>query len=407
LFKSISLLLAFLPDTALLLIDPPEDRAMAVDDENTRIRLSPLQLDPKKTLRREPPRPKHLRSPGYDERFDGLTIFYDCFQLNGGRGVLMLGPPLLNLERSVLGALRRAFRMSWFSRLSITRLDRLSQLRTGVFAAVELPAGLFHQARLVAQPNCSDLFHERRVIMTQTRNNELHWIRDWALFFVDKHGADAVLLYDNASTKYHTDQIRDVIHSVPGVDVGVVVDWPYPYGIRDGLRWDSDYGQYGMLEHARHRFLSGAQAVINCDIDEFPITEGGECLFDIATRSNTGYLKYGGQWVENASLSPDAATDRRRHKDYVYRSKKPEMAGEEDQWADKWTIVPSRHQTGAQWRVHDVVGAVPDPISELVRFRHFRAINQNWAFDRWHPEEPDACRHVVDEELREWLRMFE
>ena len=85
---------------------------------------------------------------------------------------------------------------------------------------------------------------------------------------------------------------------MPGVAAAAVVDWPYPYGVPDGRRWDSDYCQYGVLEHARHRFLAEAQAVVNSDIDEFPVTVGGQALFDIVLHSGTGYLNYGGQWVE-------------------------------------------------------------------------------------------------------------
>jgi hypothetical protein len=45
-----------------------------------RIGLSAVTLDPSSGLRRAPPRPLHLRQPDYAEKFDALTVFYDCFR---------------------------------------------------------------------------------------------------------------------------------------------------------------------------------------------------------------------------------------------------------------------------------------------------------------------------------------
>ena len=372
------------------------------------IELAPLELNPQNSLRREAPRPKHLRGQGYEERFDSRTVFYDCFRTVGNCGTILLGPPLLNLKGTVLRALRRAYGMSWFSRMPVWQLDRHSQIRMGPTSDVDLTPGLFQQKHLATKPNHCNIFRERRVVLTLSRNNELQWIKDWTHFFVRKHGADAVLLYDNASTKYESDEIRKAINSVPGLAVGVVVDWPFPYGIQDHSYPEfSDFCQYGVLEHARHRFLAQARAVVNADIDEFPITKGGELLFDITLHSGTGYLKYGGQWVENASSFPEAELAFRRHKHYVCGLRSPTCDTTGNIWTHKWSVIPARCAPDAQWCVHLVTRMTPDPLSSLVRFRHFKAINTNWAHDRWRPEPLNERDHVVDEELREWLRVFD
>ncbi len=372
-----------------------------------RLTLSPLELSDRQPSRRASPRPKHLRALDYDEKFDSLTVFYDCFRAADRCGTIMLGPPLLNLESIVLRALHRAYGLSWFQSIPVRRFDRHSQIRIGRVDDVNLPPGLFRQDRLLVQPNCSELFRGSRVALTLSRDNELHWIKDWVRFFVVKHRADAILIYDNASTKYASDEIRAAINSVQGVAVGVVVDWPYRYGVQDHEPFDSDYCQYGVLEHARYRFLAHAQAVVNSDIDEFPITSSGESLFDIALRSGTGYLKYGGQWVENASPSADAKNARRRHNHYIYRSTSPSYDTSDISRTLKWTVIPARCPPDAQWKVHLVTQMTPDPLSSLVRFRHFRAINTNWIEGRWQPQVPNERDHVVDEELKEWLRIFE
>ena len=194
------------------------------------IALSPLQLNPQGPLRREPPRPKHLRDQNYEEKFDSLTVFYDCFRAADGSGSIMLGPSLFNLEPIVLRAIRRAYGTPWFSRISVRRFDRHSRIRVGLVADVAMPPSVFDQSRLVINPNCSEIFRGRRVVLTLSRDNELQWIKDWAHFFASKHGADAFLIYDNASSKYRSDEIREAIKTVPGVAVGVVVDWPFKYG---------------------------------------------------------------------------------------------------------------------------------------------------------------------------------
>ena len=365
--------------------------------------LSPLELNPQNPLRRESPRPQYLRGPGYQEQFDDLTVFYDCFRTADGRGTIMLGPPLLNLERPVWRALRGSDWRRRFLPMPVRRLDRHSQVRIGTAGGIDLPAGMFQQSCLRVRPNCSEIFRGRRVVLAMSRDNELQWIKDWVLFVVRNHGADAVLLYDNASTKYGSEQLRETIHSVPGVAAAEVVEWPYKHGPRgaEGVPWDSDFCQYGAMEHARHRFLAHAQAVVNSDIDEFPIAAGGELLFALALRCDTGYLVYGGHWIENASRSPAAETANRRHKHYAYRSRSPRAAER------KWTVVPARCPADAQWLVHFVAMMPPDPLSSLVHLRHFRAINTNWREHRWQPEVPNERDHVVDEELVKSLRVFD
>jgi hypothetical protein len=49
------------------------------------IELSPLELDPRSGLFREPPRAKEQRQSGYEEEFDQRTILYDLFWSADGR----------------------------------------------------------------------------------------------------------------------------------------------------------------------------------------------------------------------------------------------------------------------------------------------------------------------------------
>lgn len=376
-----------------------------MSDAMVKTSLSPLELKPSGPLRRDPPRPPALQQPGYVDRFDYFTVFYDCFVSADSQWIVLIGPPLFNLEKTVLAALHASLGAASGRKLPIKRRrqDRTARIRVpNIAGRIAIAPGLFRQDRLIAQPNLCSLFKGRKVLLTKSKNNELVWIRDWVRFFAEKHGCDAVLIYDNGSTRYHSDRVRETVSSVSGIEVGHVVDWPYRFGPHGGpaRAWDSDFCQYAIMEHARHRFLALADVVVNADIDEFVLTKDGSPLCDLVRRSSTGFLHYQGCWIENATLAPG---ETRRHKDFFYQSTGPEKPIN-----FKWTVMPSRCGESTQWKVHFIAGMEADEeLSRLVSLRHFRAITDNWKGRRWKPERPNERDHVVDQELVSYLAMFE
>jgi hypothetical protein len=366
-----------------------------------KIKLSPLELDSSYPIRRTMPRPANLRQPDYEDRFDFLSIFYDCFESVDATWRIFLGPPLLNLEPIVLPALPTVFRCRSSSDVLLRHLTACTQLWLRIVEnRAVLPLGVFHQTEITVQPNHCDLFHGRNVLLTLSKENDLCWIRDWVHFFARKHGSDAVLFYDNASTNYEISEIRETILSIPGIEVTVVVPWPYKYGPgseEEGLPWDSEFSQSGVLEHARHRFLTLAEAVVNADVDELVLTKNKASVFDLVQRSHTGYLKYTGHWIESATESTGAD---RRHFDFVYRSAAP---------ADepyKWTVAPRRCPPHSQWLVHQVSGMQSDALSCEVSYRHFRAISTGWKYPRGKLERPNERDYVKDDELMTWMQVL-
>jgi hypothetical protein len=382
------------------------------------VALSRLDLDPSKPPRRSPPRPPALRQPAYEEQFDFLTVFYDCFTSADQRSVICLGPPLANLAPIVLPVIRRGFGRWLPARIAVRESNHLAEVRIATRRRrAALPSEAFVQKEIAVRPNHCDLFHGRRVLLSKTRDNELAWIRDWAHFFAAHHGCDAVLLYNNSKTGSDSGAIRDALAAVPGIAVALVIHWPFPFGPNGGPAriWDSDFCQYGALEHARHRFLAKAQAVVNADIDEFVVTSGNRSIFELASLSATGYLQYAGHWIENATLID---CEPRRHMHYIYRSTAPEVDGAtifDPELGNvpvavqpKWAVVPSRSPATAQWRVHDINGMQPDrSLSALASIRHFKAINTNWKTARWRLERPDAQRHSPDADLLPLLQIFD
>jgi hypothetical protein len=240
----------------------------------------------------------------------------------------------------------------------------------------------------------------------KSKDNPLLWIREWAYFLAKAHGCNAILFYDNGSTAYEIEEIQQTLNSVPGIEAASVIAWPYKFGPRGGPTayiWDSDFSQYGLLEHARHRFLATAHSVLQTDIDELVLTEGGASVFDLAASSTTGLIRFDGTWVENATAEPPDPLVR-RHRDYRYF----DVQSSGVRTHKKWAAVPERCPSSAQWCVHWVANMTPDPVASAQAItRHFMAIVTNWGTQRWRPEAVDPTRHAIDEELSRWMRRLE
>src|SRR5262249_24401538 len=152
-------------------------------------------------------------------------------------------------------------------------MDRHSQIWIDVPAnttklALDTSIGRFD---ISPTPSMSPLFKDKRVLFTLSKNNKIEWIADWIRYNRDIHGANAVLIYDNASTIYSPTELMERLRPMPGMNETCVVSWPFKYGpLGLGLLhyWDSNFCQYGMLEHARWMFLQQARSALNSDIDE-------------------------------------------------------------------------------------------------------------------------------------------
>lgn len=228
---------------------------------------------------------------------------------------------------------------------------------------------------------------------TKSKNNDLQWISDWAKFHAIKHGVDAVLLYDNGSDDYTSSDVLAALDH-PQLDVVIVVDWPFKFGPQggswNGLKgapWDSDYCEYGILEHARHRFLSEAAGVINHDIDELAVTSNGQTIFEVINDSKDGYIRYFGRWIENITKQPQNIP---QFTDFAYYStvRNPTTV--------KWALDPKRTADAKQWKTHGITNLPPVANTEQVMHRHFMGINTNWKWKRDRTSTLDLKLHKSD-----------
>ena len=379
------------------------------------MRLHPTRLTDFTAARRLPPRPAAARDADYDAKFDAETLFYDAFI--GARGrIVLAGPPFLNLKDDLSRATITALPSGATCRFEVRELDRHGQIH------VEAPDGTrslrlacpLGSVEIAVQPSEVDIFAGRRVLFTQSRNNDLAWIQDWVRFSRDIHGADAVLIYDNGSTRYTPEELAAALAAVSGIAAVRVVDWPYkfgPQGIDARRYWDSDFGQHGVWEHARRRFLEAAASVQGSDVDEFILTPSGRSIFEAVEAEPFGVLRYEGRWViGNDGRDPPPGKAGRRHRDYtVTRRERPVkrfglLTVDGDRCPPKWTLVPSRIPDRAQWKIHSIGGHIPSRwMTKDFSYRHFREISDSWKYERMGREAFDPARHEVDALLAEHI----
>lgn len=367
---------------------------------NPPVRLSPAHVQT--AIRRHAPRPIELRNAIYAERFDWKTLFYDVYR--AGPDVVLQGPPLFNLFEHLResdlfeGAFRRLFpRARHFGQKKRGEIWLRTDADRIAFSG---PLGSFD---LEVQPEEHHRFAGRRVLLTQSKDNEIRWIIDWARFHRELHGADALLLYDNASTCYDSGELRcRLAEALPGMAIEVL-DWPYIFGPQAGPGWaangiepdwDSDYCQVGVLQHARFRFLRDARSVMHNDVDELVIGNRGRGVFEAAEKSRNGLVKFDGRWI---SVVCESAIDRAqcRHADFIF-----DEGAQLPNSPAKWCIRPQAFSRKISWGVHNIFGGKGnDRIDDEFLFRHFRGITTNWNYERWSDDRLDCSTLLRDDGL--------
>lgn len=363
------------------------------------VRTSPIVL-PRNATKRFPPRRKSQRQKNYHELFDSATLFYDAVQLDDG--ISLIGPPLLNLEEliadsSFTGSQGESYKAEHkpLDRASIVRLNGDEPVDVVTMRSAEMTIST------VAGPDLRNLFEGRNTLVTKSKDNRLAWISDWVKFHVSEQNIDAVLIYDNLSTQYGPEDVLEAI-SVPGIKVAVVVHWPFKFGPQggswdglDGVPWDSDFCEYGIMEHARQRFLGNAAGVLNVDIDELVMTEGEGTVFDVLSDRDCGAISFTGRWIETAGRLGSSES----FSDYSYYDKRRART------TAKWAISPMRIPDAIQWKTHTIAGVKMEESSETMH-RHFMGISSNWKWQR-STDRALAEHHVLDQDLRKAIeRVF-
>lgn len=352
------------------------------------ISLDGLRLPEATEVLRQHTRPEDERSAHYLECYDRHTLFYDAVRLPGQDRVLLTGPPLLNLwpilrdnlydDRGHVRGIRRQ------------KFERCEQV------SLPLPRGSLKYgpdgSPITVRTPVTSTFAGLNALMTINRNNDLDWIRDWARFHIERHGAQAVVIFDNGSTEYEPQDLADRLSTLPKLEALAIVSAPFPYGVVDGGQGlgRPAFLQPAMMNMARRDMLAQARAVLNIDIDELVWARGGESIFDAACARPNTMVKIHGRWAYPA---PDALlpAPQRTHTHRAVPDKRCRQ---------KWAAVPSGFLSRFGWAAHQVGGplvkiAKKDPRFELI---HCRGTSTGWKDKRF-----DLPERRFDPELADFM----
>lgn len=330
--------------------------------------------------RRDPARPEHLRDSTYADKYDDQTVFYDL--IRSGSEVIGIGPPLLNLESLVMeskvsleGQSPSSTTTKSLERGQLTRWQFEAGIADSATFALELPRGA-GKYRLEPSEESHELFKNKRVLVTVQKNEEIEWILDWATYYSRVHDCDAILIYDNGSSKYELTDLEEKLKTIDGIEVAVVVDWPFKYGPQGGLwvgndaKWDSDFCQIGALQDARYRFLDLCQGFLSVDVDELVVSRGESTLFHLLEESEDGVLGFEGHWIANAPVQLSSG-ELPRHQHFF------QIQGLGKSCSTKWAGTPSRWPEKAHPTAHYVRNARTDQSPDLY-LAHFQGVNSAW-----------------------------
>ncbi len=366
------------------------------------IALSSHTIAPDCDIKRASPRPSAMQGGDYAARYDWDTLFYDVYR--SGRHVVFQGPPFLDLFDHLKAAapFKGAF---GFPRFAAKHFDARKRgeiwLKSDAAKfAIDGPLGRFD---ITVQPDMAAMFAGRRVITTLSQNNDLRWIADWVRFYRSGHGADGVLVYDNASSAYTLEDLQATLDEAAQGIPALAVSWPFKYGPQGGMAgavngveapWDSDFCQTGSLQHARFRFLTKARSVLNVDIDELVLGDHGGSIFAATEASHAGFIKFPGRWI--ATYSPQPATrETCRHADFAHYA-----ADESLDCPPKWCVVPGKgDKRSDSWSVHNLFGAKANKhVNTAWHYRHMRGITTSWKEERWQMGDGAAGDKLVHDE---------
>ncbi|MCL6282763.1 glycosyltransferase family 2 protein [Ruegeria sp. 2012CJ41-6] len=336
------------------------------------------------------------RDLNYDNRYDFHTLFYDCYFDPQVGEVILICPSLMNFRRLVEQA---AFSLDGTD-VQIKAIDALSrgnvirfQSPSGHPAELTITHELFSGAVAVNALH-TDVFAGKNVLYAISKDNKLEWIRDWLIYYVREHGANAVVIYDNHSTAYSMDELKETLASVEGIEASAVVRAWFPFGPGGGgkTNFKSKFLHLTMVELGRRRLLSEARAVLNVDIDELVYSRSGASIFDATMASRQGYVRIDGCW---AFADPPRDGQLIRHADHQFIRRDSGKA----KMNRKYCVAPQGPLKGHLWLTHRIISR-RDPTDPDFGFWHFRRISNNWDYNR---EDFDADLMKVDPRLTETM----
>ena len=342
-------------------------------------------------FKRTPRRAKELWVFNFEENYDWDNVWYDAVQVNE-KTVLLIGPPLYDTADFLHSTCyftdwsekKLKYEVREFDRVCVTIVEV-----SGLIGNLILVDGKY-KYNIKVQPPMLD-FKDQKVIVTISKDHPIPWLQQWIDYHKSVHDLDGVLLYNNQSTIYTSQELEEAL-SRPDMTIKVV-DYNVPFGCMGGgvwewqgksgttLPWDSDFSQYIMLEHAKWKFLSNAKLVINADTDELLILRKNTLneIADFCQTSPMSVWTYKGIWIEpvNSTTGEEAYNvpfNNRLFENYWHTSNNQQRG-----IGVKWMLNPKAN-VGYQWHLHRTTG--PHSLTEDITFGHFLGLNTSWSWQR-------------------------
>lgn len=331
------------------------------------VSLTGIVLDGRTEIRRDFTAAPEHRDAAYLAHFDASTLLYDAVWSDATREVVLTAPLFLNLWAPFRAGLKVDGR-------PVGRLRRLTgrgseQVVIRVPPATPRP-GVVSVAiggadyALAIRDGLAPGFRGRNTLLAMNRDNRLDWIRDWVRFHIDRHGAEAVVIADNASRTYAAADLAGCLAAIPGLKAAAVIEAPFEYGlsrrVQSRRERSAKFLQRAMLNLARMDACRQARAVLSVDIDELVTGPEGASVFDAAVSHGLGMVTVKGRWAwpdrDEPLPAPQSAHRFRR-------------ADGKDKCNRKWCVAPGgligRHFL---WDVHRVGQALQNLFTEANPF---------------------------------------
>lgn len=337
--------------------------------------LTGIALPAEAALRRDLPPFVRFRTddPALRARYDDRVLYYAAAYLKDRGSLRLYGPKALNFKALLQAAEIRADGEA----LSLTRMRHFKRYVTSDYALAQ-PADtvtLGFEGRHGAMPilnQDSEIFAGRNVLYTMSQNNDPDWIRDWLCHHHRHHGADALLLADNASTTYTPEALFDELASLPFLKALRIISVPFKYGPSSAIcrrASSARYLQSAIANLSRDLYLTRARVVVSCDIDELVISKTGQSIFDACAKRRLGFVTVPGYWrFAKPGVRPST------HADHVWSDPTRAKA-----CPTKYAIAPQGLLGRKSWMTHSLEG-VPRSLfaSRDFWFAHCYGISLKW-----------------------------
>jgi hypothetical protein len=361
----------------------------------TIVQLSSVNIPEKTGLSRVKPARSEILDESFWGSYDSKTLFYDVVFDATRKRLRLYSPRLWGLEKDVRGStfLVDGVVQSHHRFLRGKHLDiiEFNNIETANTLSVKMREATWSQSINHTDP----LTVGASGVVTLSKNNKLAWIRDWALFYVNEHGADTVVVADNGSTDYTLEDIHAALDSIHGLDHVRVISAPFPFGPNSQhcSRWsEAMFLQAAILNISLDRFFGNDAVMLSVDIDELVMSRKGKSVFDATRKSMFGHITFEGRWVHSKSSG-----DQTTHRDHVWTKQVS------DKCPTKYAISSRSPFRRFQLQVHNIAHVDRNVFKSRrdFYFLHCKQISTSWKYNRDASTTEGLC---IDEDVRDHMR---